>query len=299
MNPATELARLLSDHRAVLRRNAKHDVWQFPNGNTLTLSKTPGDLRAAANQLRDARRCLGLQGSGGQPGERRERRVKHERPERGFEPVTAPNTALRDALIAAGCTDADQLIARMDMATIGEILLSKGNVQAVTDLAAIKQQAPVQNNHKPARGPLTPPIRPPEQDAAPALPAPAGYRKQVCEDCRDEKVITDFQRLRNGEHAKSCKACHAEVVARAKREAAETKVCRKCGEKKLKSEFSKAAKAKDGLQSWCKACQRAVGAKRYADLVAAKQAAATFEIGPAPATGWWSRLKSWFVGKAA
>lgn len=35
------------------------------------------------------------------------------------------------------------------------------------------------------------------------------------------------------------------------------KACKKCGEEKLAAEFSTRASAKDGLQSWCRACTSA------------------------------------------
>lgn len=37
----------------------------------------------------------------------------------------------------------------------------------------------------------------------------------------------------------------------------ETKICPKCGKELPVSEFSKNSKAKDGLQSQCKSCQKA------------------------------------------
>jgi aspartokinase len=44
---------------AVLKRSKKHFVYALPNGNTLTVSATPGDAQAELNSLSDLRKALG------------------------------------------------------------------------------------------------------------------------------------------------------------------------------------------------------------------------------------------------
>ena len=43
----------------------------------------------------------------------------------------------------------------------------------------------------------------------------------------------------------------------------ETKLCPKCSTERPKTEFSSSVSAKDGLQSWCKPCNRAYQKARY------------------------------------
>lgn len=75
-DPAVEVSRLLKEHRAVLVRTKRHQVYRFPNGRVFTMASTPSDFRAAANQLTDLRRTLGIDTERGLPGERREKRCK-------------------------------------------------------------------------------------------------------------------------------------------------------------------------------------------------------------------------------
>jgi hypothetical protein len=64
----------LKQHGAALVRTKKHDVWRFPDGRSLTISRSPSDRKnAGLNAMRDLRRLLGTVPVH-QDGERRERR---------------------------------------------------------------------------------------------------------------------------------------------------------------------------------------------------------------------------------
>jgi hypothetical protein len=52
---------LIREHKGVLKRNKKHEVWKFPGGQTFVRAKTPSDNRADANNLADLRKILGLE----------------------------------------------------------------------------------------------------------------------------------------------------------------------------------------------------------------------------------------------
>lgn len=75
-DPSVEVARILKEHRAVLVRTNRHEVWKFPDGRIFTQPHTPSDWRTSANQLTDLRRMLGLGDGRGKPGERRQRSCK-------------------------------------------------------------------------------------------------------------------------------------------------------------------------------------------------------------------------------
>jgi hypothetical protein len=77
MSPQDEVAQLLREHGATLKREGKHRVWIFPNGKTFTQSKTPSDHRGVLNALADLKALLGLQAPDrGRPGERRHKKYK-------------------------------------------------------------------------------------------------------------------------------------------------------------------------------------------------------------------------------
>lgn len=72
---------LLREHKAVLDRQNKHEVWKLPSGLTIVLPCTPSDYRAWKNSLSFLYTALDLNEAGrGSPGERREKRVRMERP---------------------------------------------------------------------------------------------------------------------------------------------------------------------------------------------------------------------------
>lgn len=50
---------LLAQHGATLVRWRKHNIYRFPNGRTVVISKTPSDWRAEMKQIRDIRRAIG------------------------------------------------------------------------------------------------------------------------------------------------------------------------------------------------------------------------------------------------
>lgn len=60
MNPEIETRRLIDEHKGVLVRQNKHEIWRFPNGKQVVLASTPSDLRAAANKLSVLRNALGV-----------------------------------------------------------------------------------------------------------------------------------------------------------------------------------------------------------------------------------------------
>jgi hypothetical protein len=106
MNPATEIWRLLKENNAVLKRDKKHEVWQLPNGKTWVRSSTPSCSTAEQNALSDLRRCLGeVDPDRGKPGERRERKVKHERPQNPWWLKGSENTVLADQLRTSGVVE--------------------------------------------------------------------------------------------------------------------------------------------------------------------------------------------------
>lgn len=67
---------LLKEHKAVLVRQNKHEMWKLANGGGLVLPSTPSDYRAWKNALSFLHNALDLNASDrGTPGERRERRT--------------------------------------------------------------------------------------------------------------------------------------------------------------------------------------------------------------------------------
>ena len=102
MSPEEEVNRILHKYHAVLKRSNKHNVWQFPNGQTFVTPKSPSDHRSRDNNLSYLKRLLGLNTTDrGQPGERR---VKY----RPNVPAAQPSPRLpylienRDAMKLAG-----------------------------------------------------------------------------------------------------------------------------------------------------------------------------------------------------
>lgn len=80
MDAGAEVDRLLKEYGAVLSRSRKHQIWKFPDGKTFTKASTPSDWRAPLEQLQDLKKVLGIVDTEkGKPGERRERKPKHER----------------------------------------------------------------------------------------------------------------------------------------------------------------------------------------------------------------------------
>jgi ribosomal protein S27AE len=95
-----------------------------------------------------------------------------------------------------------------------------------------------------------------------------------CSRCGETKPVSEFNRAnkRDGyqDWCKACKAAYARDQARKKRAAeasagsVETekeekpteKRCSRCGEIKPNTEFGRNKRKADGLQGWCKACQR-------------------------------------------
>lgn len=100
MDAELEVKRLLKENGAVLKRDKRHEVWQLPNGQMFTRSKTPSDFRAADNNLTDLKRALGIvEPERGKPGERRE---KPNKPGREKRTTITPSRTLRDQLTESG-----------------------------------------------------------------------------------------------------------------------------------------------------------------------------------------------------
>ena len=55
-----ELMALLEEHRMVLDRSRKHQVWKHPDGRSFTMSSTPSDTHAVHQQIRSLRKFLGI-----------------------------------------------------------------------------------------------------------------------------------------------------------------------------------------------------------------------------------------------
>lgn len=73
----TQVASILKQHKAVLVRTKRHNVWKFPDGKTFTAAQSRSDIHAEDNQLRDLKRLLGLNAPDrGRPGVRRDRKYK-------------------------------------------------------------------------------------------------------------------------------------------------------------------------------------------------------------------------------
>jgi hypothetical protein len=60
MNPEIEINRIITEHKGVLVRQNKHEIWRFPDGKQVVLASTPSDRRAAANKLSVLRNVLGI-----------------------------------------------------------------------------------------------------------------------------------------------------------------------------------------------------------------------------------------------
>lgn len=58
------IAAALRDAGAVLVRQSKHLVYQFPNGATVTMSVSPSDHRVERNILADIRRAVRTSSAG-------------------------------------------------------------------------------------------------------------------------------------------------------------------------------------------------------------------------------------------
>lgn len=101
VNPDTEITRLLREHGAILARTKRHMVYKFPDGRTFTMASTPSDFRAANNQLRDLKHTLGLFGTRGVPGERRDKKCKPGR-EKQLRISTSADPMMLEAMRKAG-----------------------------------------------------------------------------------------------------------------------------------------------------------------------------------------------------
>lgn len=75
MNAEKQIRSLLAEYGAVLKRDRKHQVWELPGGKKFTV----GQNKVRVADLHQLRRMLGLN-SGGQAGERRERRHRTQIP---------------------------------------------------------------------------------------------------------------------------------------------------------------------------------------------------------------------------
>ena len=94
-----------------------------------------------------------------------------------------------------------------------------------------------------------------------ASDAPEGYKPFKCVSCGLEGMAAPSKRARKFCYA-PCKADEAEsakrrVARRAAIPVLHSKTCTKCGETKAVSEFNKAAKSHDGLNSACRICRNA------------------------------------------
>jgi hypothetical protein len=105
MDAAQEVNRMLEENGAVLKRNKKHEVWELPNGQTFVRASTPGDSRAAFNELSQLRRCLGIDDKRGEPGERRERKAKQKPARPAFDDKPKLSTGLADQLRVRGVAE--------------------------------------------------------------------------------------------------------------------------------------------------------------------------------------------------
>lgn len=55
-----KLLRYLRDLNARLVRRSKHDIWELPNGQRVTVARTPSDHRAIMNTYHDIKRAAAL-----------------------------------------------------------------------------------------------------------------------------------------------------------------------------------------------------------------------------------------------
>ena len=74
-----DLMALLEEHKMVLDRSRKHQIWKHPDGRSFTMSSTPSDTHAVHQQIRSLRKFLGI----ARPKlhrntERREKRTNHQ-----------------------------------------------------------------------------------------------------------------------------------------------------------------------------------------------------------------------------
>lgn len=109
MNPADEVARLLKEHSAVLKRKHKHFVWHIPGKGIFTQAKTSGDHMVAYAELKDLRHILGLvavNDTSVSTKRKNEYRPKHQKQDAvAFKP-TPFNSALADQLLMSGAAEA-------------------------------------------------------------------------------------------------------------------------------------------------------------------------------------------------
>lgn len=107
MNPGKRVTETLKAIGARLKRNAKHQVWELPNGQTFVRANTPSDVRAEHNNLSDLRHAAGiLDPERGKPGERRDRRRKPGRMDTASHVHAAPCSDFAEKLSLSGAVEA-------------------------------------------------------------------------------------------------------------------------------------------------------------------------------------------------
>lgn len=60
MEISEQIAELIKEHGGVLERQAKHNIYRFPDGRVFVTSQTPSDRRATMNCLTVLRHFLGV-----------------------------------------------------------------------------------------------------------------------------------------------------------------------------------------------------------------------------------------------
>lgn len=131
-----DVENLLKETGAVLKRHGKHPIYEFPNGETLTISATPSDVHAPNQQIRDIRRIAGL------VKEPRKVAVKREKPGRYEEPVKQLRADLRAANVER---QKYRLELRSANSAIAEILqesaAQKARIERLTGDLSLKQRS--------------------------------------------------------------------------------------------------------------------------------------------------------------
>ena len=102
MGAREDIQQLLQEHKFVLQRETKHQVWKNPEGKTFVCSSTPSNNWAAMNALGDLRRVIGWKPTPKPKKEEKPYRKRHvaAAPKASFGSPTATRPTMREQLAA-------------------------------------------------------------------------------------------------------------------------------------------------------------------------------------------------------
>ncbi len=137
MNPADQVLELLQSDGAVLIRGKKHEVYKLSNGQVFTRAATPSDRRAAANQLSELKRLLGLTKTEATEGARRERKARGGAAEPKFR-LSGGFNSLGEKFLAAGLVESE-LRQELDDARYYQGVLSGEIEEVINENAELRE----------------------------------------------------------------------------------------------------------------------------------------------------------------